>query len=361
MAKEKKLGIAVIGLFMGRNMLYINKHEKSFKCNVRAICDINEERLIQNQQEFNIPFANTNWEEVVEREDIDIVGIFTPNHLHFPMIKKSLEAGKHVICTKPMVVSIEEAKETVNLVRIYKRKFLVGHTRRFVKHHQESKALYDSGKIGKPLFAEASYVHGDIWTVFDRGAWRYKVPQDIIYGGACHPIDHLRWYFGDIDEVFAYGGTSPVDPRYPQDKEMNFLINMKFKSGLMARILVATGIHTPPGGHHSDIMPMEGFSVFGTYGTIVNYHAVYREGGRHDMPRIETHFSRTEAVEDFDGKEYSGHLMSVLKYVKEMEECIVQDKKTSINEVEGAKVISTCSACWESIKTGKPVKVFNEF
>ncbi|MBN1445538.1 MAG: Gfo/Idh/MocA family oxidoreductase [Candidatus Omnitrophica bacterium] len=360
MAQEKKLGISVIGLFMGRNMLYVNRHD-SFRCTVRTICDTIPERLKQNKDEFKIPFASTNWEDVVDRDDIDIVGIFTPDHLHFPMIKKALEAGKHVICTKPMVISIEEAKETVALVRKYKRKFLVGQTRRYVRHHQEAKDLYDSGKIGKPLFAEANYVHGDIWNVLDRGAWRYEVPQDIIYGGACHPIDHLRWYFGDIDEVFAYGATSPVDLRYPQDKEMNFLISLKFKSGLMARVLLATGIHTPPGGHHTDILPMEGFSVFGTYGNIVNYHAVYREEGRHDAPRQEVNFSRTEAVEDFDGKEYSGHLMSVLKYVMEMEECILQDKQPLINEVEGAKVISACSACWESVKTGKAIKVFNEF
>jgi predicted dehydrogenase len=357
---KKDIGIGVIGLFMGRNMLYVNQHE-SFASEVRAICDIQPDRLRENQEEFKVPFATTDWREVVHRKDIDIVGIFSPDHLHFEMIKESLEAGKHIICTKPMVVSLEEAQETVRLVRKYDRKFLVGQTRRFVKHHQEAKKLYDSGKIGNPLFAEANYVHGDIWTVFDRGAWRYEVPQDIIYGGACHPIDHLRWYFGDVNEVFAYGAPSFVDLRHPQDKEMNFLINMKFKSGLMARVLQAVGIHVPPGGHTGDIMPMEGFSVFGTFGTIVNYHAVYREEGRHDAPRQEIQFSRDEAVDDFDGKEYSGHLASVLKYVREMEDCLQNNKTPSINEVEAGKCIAVCSAVWESIHSGKPIKVFNEF
>jgi predicted dehydrogenase len=354
-----KLGIGIIGLFMGRNMLYINKH--NFNSEVRAICDVNPERLKQNKEEFDISFATTEYREILKRKDIDIIGIFTPDHLHMEMIRDSLEAGKHIICTKPMVVSLKEAKETVRLVRKYKKKFLVGQTRRYVEHHQEAKTLYDSGKIGKAMMAEASYVHGDIWTVYDRGAWRYKVPQDAMYGGTCHPIDHLRWYFGDVEEVFAYGVTSPIDLRYPQNKKKNFMILLKFKSGIIARVLQAAGIHTPPGGHTSDIMPMEGFSVFGTYGTIVNYHAVYREGGRHDAPRIEVDFSKEEAKKDFDGKEYSGHLASVLKYVSEMEGCILNDKRPPIDEIEGAKVISTCSACWDSINSGKPVKVFNEF
>lgn len=356
----KSLGIGVIGLFMGRNMLYINRHD-TFASRVTAVCDVQGERLKENQDEFDIPFATTDWREIIARKDVDIVGVFTPDHLHFEILKAALEAGKHVICTKPMVVSLDQAKDTVRLVRKHQRKFLVGQTRRFVTHHLQAKALYDSGKIGTPMFAEASYVHGDFWNVFDRGAWRFEAPQDVVYGGACHPIDHLRWYFGDIDEVFAYGSTSSVDARYPQDREQNFLINLKFTSGLIARVLLAIGHHEQPGGNTSDIMPMEGFGVFGTCGTIMNYHAVYREGGRHDAPRQDIHFSRDDASEDFDGKEYSGHLASVLRYVQEMERCIADDSTPIVNEVEGAKCISACSAVWESIRTGKPAKVYNAF
>lgn len=359
MEEAKKLGIGVIGLFMGRCMLYVNGI-KSYNSEVRAICDIDEERMKKNKEEFNTPYATTDYRELLKRSDIDIVGIFVPDHLHMQIIREALEAGKHVICTKPMVVSLDEAKETVMLVKKYGKKFLTGQTRRFVKHHIEAKNLFDSGKIGKPLFAEASYVHGDMWKVFDRGAWRYLAPQDIMYGGACHPIDHLRWYFGDVDEVFAYGCTSPVDLRYPQDKEMNFLINLKFKNGVIARVLTACGIVEPPYGATGDVMPMEGVSIFGSQGTIANYHARYFEDGDRSREKV-VDFARDEDMDDFDGKEYSGHIASVLKYVKEMEECITFDKKPVINEIEGAKVIAVCSAAWESIKSGRAVKVFNEF
>jgi len=357
---NQKLGIGVIGLSMGRNMLFVNRHA-CLHSQVRAICDINAERLQANREEFHVPFATTDWRELVLRPEVDIVGIFSPDHEHMEMIRLALENGKHVICTKPMVVSLEEAKETVRLVRKHQRVFLVGQTRRFVKHHQDVKAFYDSGKIGRAMFAEASYVHGDMWKVFNRGAWRYEHPQDMIYGGACHPIDHLRWYFGDVDDVHAYGCPSPVDPRYPQNKEINFVINLRFKSGVIARVLTACGIHEQPGGSISDIMPMEGVSIFGTMGTIVNYHAAYREGGRHDAPRQEVDFAKGDVAEDFDGKEYSGHLMSVLKYVQEVEDCILNHRRATVNEIEGAKCIAVCAACWESIKTGQTAKVFNEF
>lgn len=360
--KTKRLGIGVIGLSMGKNMLHINNHPNEFDSQVTAICDIRADLLQWTKDEFSgIKLATKNWQDVVTSKDVNIVGVFSPDHLHFEMVKAALENGKHVICTKPMVISLQEAKDTVNLVRKHNLKFLVGQTRRFVTHHQQVKDFYDSGKIGTALFAEASYVHGDVWTVFDRGAWRFEHPQDIIYGGACHPIDHLRWYFGDVDEVHCYGATSPVDLRYPQDKEINFTINLKFKSGLIARVLTLCGIHIPPGGHSGDIMPMEGVSIFGTKGSIVNYHAVYRENGDHNAPRQEVHFMKDDVKEDFDGKEYSGHRLSVFKYVREMEACIKNNTKPTVNEIEGAKCIAVCSACWESINKKTLVKVFNEF
>lgn len=358
---NEKIGIGVIGLMMGCNMLHVNRHQGSFRSEVRGICDVRRDRIDQCGTEFSVPYATSDWHELIKRDDIHIIGIFSPDHLHMDMIRMALENGKHVICTKPMVVSLAEAKETVSLVRKYKRKFLVGQTRRFVSHHQEVKNFYDSGKIGSAMMAEASYVHGDLWKVLDRGAWRYEHPQDMIYGGACHPIDHLRWYFGDVDEVHTYGCYSPVDLRYPQDKELNFIINLKFKNGVIARVINALGIHEQPGGSISDIMPMEGVSIFGTHGTIVNYHAAYREGGRHDAQRQEVHFAKDDVAEDFDGKAYSGHLMSVLKYVQEMEAAIFDAKPITVNEIEGAKCISTCAACWESIEKKQSVKVFNEF
>ena len=356
-----RLGIGIIGLGMGANMLHVNRHRLRFRSEVRAICDLRKDRLRTYAADFGVPFATNAWRELVLRPEVDIVGIFSPDHEHMEMLRLALENGKHVICTKPMVVSLEEAKETVCLVRKHRRKFLVGQTRRFVKHHQEVKAFYDSGRIGRAMLAEASYVHGDMWKVFDRGAWRFEHPQDFLYGGACHPIDHLRWYFGDVDEVHAYGCTSPVDPRYPPDKEMNFSINLRFKNGVMGRVVTACGIHEQPGGPISDILPVEGVSIFGTQGTIVNYHAAYHEGGRHDVPRQELHFAKDDVKEDFDGKEYSGHLMSVLKYVQEMEDCVLNDKQPTVNEVEGAKCIAVCAACWASIQSGQTAKVFNEF
>ena len=124
-----------------------------------------------------------------------------------------------------MVISLDEAKATVNLVRRTGLKFLVGQTCRFVPRFMAAKELLDSGDLGKLLFVESHYVH-DMRPVFDSTPWRYEAPQDFMYGGACHPIDLLRWVAGDVDEVFCYASESGMDTRYPNGKMDNFLMDL---------------------------------------------------------------------------------------------------------------------------------------
>ena len=64
----------------------------------------------------------------------------------------------------------------------------------------DAKAACDAGEIGDLFMAEAHYVH-DLRPVYLRTPWRTRMPQDLILGGACHPIDLLRWFMGDIEEV----------------------------------------------------------------------------------------------------------------------------------------------------------------
>ena len=332
---DKKIGVGVIGLGMGANMLAINQDPES-SMQVRALCDSDTARLQRLAQEHSIPFTTTDYRELVARPDVDVVGIYSPDHLHLEHIQGAIAFGKHVICTKPMVVSLQEARRVVRLVRTTGLKFLVGHTSRFTPRFMAAKKLYDDGDLGRPLFAEAHYVH-DMRPVMDRTAWRHQDPQDWLYGGACHPIDLLRWFFGDVEEVFVYASCSRMDDRYPAGKHDNFLINLRFRSGVIARILAVFGLVEPS-------LPMLGLSVFGDKGSFVNDQLV--------LDKIEG-----QPVMPLDFKREPGHGREVWRYMRHFEECLRTDQSPLVNEVAGAKVIATAAACWESIHTGLPAKV----
>lgn len=331
----KDIGVGIIGLGMGRNMLAVNSDPAS-QLEVRAICDTNPVLLEEVRTQHHIGFASLHYQELLERPDIQVVGIYSPDHLHFAQIEAAAQAGKHIICTKPMVVSLEQAQQTVEVVRQAGIKFLVGQTCRFMPAFQAAKKLFDDGDLGRPLFAEAHYVH-DMRPVLDRTPWRHQAPQDLLYGGACHPLDLLCWFLGDVEEVFVYASCSGFDARYPADKHDNFLINLRFQSGVIARVLAVFGLVEPP-------LPMLGLGIYGDKGSMINEKVVLDkiEG----KPTLELKFPRE-----------AGHGREVWRYMRHFEECIVQDQRPLIDEVAGAKVIATAAACWASIRTGMPAKV----
>jgi len=331
----KDIGVGVIGLGMGANMLLINDDPTS-RLQVRALCDSDGTRLQRLAAEHGIPHTTSDYRELVARPDVDVVGIYSPDHLHIDHIEAAVAAGKHVICTKPMVVSLAEARRVVQIVRAAGLKFLTGQTSRFKPPFMAAHKLFADGDLGRPLFAEAHYVH-DMRPVMDRTPWRHENPQDWLYGGACHPIDLLRWFFGDVDEVFTYASCSHMDDRYPAGKHDNFLINLRFRSGVIARILAVYGLVEPP-------LPMQGLSIFGDKGSFVDNRLVLDK--IQGQPELGLEFRRE-----------AGHGQEVLRYMRHFEDCLLKDKRPLIDEVAGAKVIATASACWDSIHTGLPAKV----
>ena len=71
-----RLGIGVIGLGMGANMLHVNRHRLRFRAEVRAVCDLREDRLRSYAADFGVPFATGAWRELVLRPDVDVVAFF---------------------------------------------------------------------------------------------------------------------------------------------------------------------------------------------------------------------------------------------------------------------------------------------
>jgi predicted dehydrogenase len=307
---------------------------------VRAICDTDPEKLRAAQARWGVGFATPSFEDLLERDDLQIVAIYTPDHLHAPQIEASLRAGKHVLVTKPMSVSVEEAERAVRLVDETGLKLLLGETNRFKPRFMAAKRLCADGDLGEMVFAEAHYVH-DIRSVYDRTPWRYTPPnlKDILYGSACHPIDLLNWILGDPEELFCYGRRSGTDPRYPQ--EDTFLAVIRYRSGGLARMLCSFGVIEPP-------LPMDSLHVFGTKGTFTDEALVLDK--LTGQPRLSV-----EYPPEVD------HGQEVRRYLKHLEECILDGKKPSPDARDGAKVAAVAAACWESVRTGRAVKVRTDF
>ena len=340
MATFARIGLGVIGVgHIARACLEaVQIPETGFS--LKAICALEPDALARTARQAGGVDITTDYQELIERPDVEAVAIYSPDGHHFPMIEAALLAGKDIVVTKPMVISSVEADRVLDLLDETGRTLVVGETSRYARHCMAARQLVDDGDLGRLVFGETHYVH-DMRPVFDETPWRYLEPKDFPIGSMCHPVALLTWYLGDAEEVFAYGVNSGVDPRYPADTPDTYLVNLRFENGAIGRILGAFGIIEPP-------LPMESLRLFGTKGSLVHDDVVLdRLPG---LPTAKLHFAREQ-----------GHEGQVRRYMEEFARAIRDGVESSSTALDAAKTVAIGEAIKESVATGKPVSVRTDF
>ena len=125
----KTLGLGVIGLGEGSSI--ISAGLSSERWDVVALCDLNEELCRERCAQFGLTKYTTSMDEVLANEAVDVVGIYTPDHLHAEHVIRALRAGKHVVCTKPFLDNLTHAREVLDVSRHSDRLVMVGQSSRF--------------------------------------------------------------------------------------------------------------------------------------------------------------------------------------------------------------------------------------
>jgi predicted dehydrogenase len=347
-----RLGVVGMGPTNMASTLALLADEPDLCYAITAICGLPEEAIRRCAEHFNVPFWTTDYRRLVARDDVDVVCVFSPDALHAEHCIGALEHNKHVVCTKPMVARLDDARTLVRLVRERNVKFLVGQTMRFDRQFLYARQCFDAGELGSLIALESHYVH-DMRPVFKATPWRLAMPQDVMFGGCVHSIDILRAFGGDVRRVHAFAAKGNLTPEYPlQD---NFFINLEFTSGVIGRVAGLYGVVHPP-------MPMYQFGVYGVRGSL-QAELTDNEPGevrvtRDDAPGhapIVTHFDAER-----DSSAY-GHGATVIRYMRHFQDCLDNDREPSPGVLDGAKSVAVGAAAWESIRTGTVVDVFNDF
>ena len=252
------LGLGIIGLGVGKGALLLNQKADS-PIKVRAVADKDPALLKLAHEDYGIGFVTEDYHELLSRSEVDVVGVFTPDHLHAEHASAALEARKHVICTKPMVTTMADCERLVHLVDKTGLKFVAAMTWRHLPKIVAARRAFDEGKLGKVTLIDTGYVH-DIRGVCRITPWRVTAPQDFLFGGGAHAIDCVRWFAGNIDAVHAFALNSGVIPGYPI--EDTWILNFKFVSGALGRVsVICSAVNSPPDAHQRLVL-------YGTKGTL---------------------------------------------------------------------------------------------
>ena len=122
-----------------------------------AIVGRNAEAARRLGEGFSVPVIATDYREVLRDPAIDAVHICTPNAQHFSMAKDSLQAGKHVLCEKPLATSVEEGEELVSLAAKKGLRNCVCHNLRYYPMVQQMRAMREAGDLGEILVVQGTY------------------------------------------------------------------------------------------------------------------------------------------------------------------------------------------------------------
>ena len=335
MSEKKPLRVAIIGISPGMGKLHLEA-VLEHGAEVRAVCDTNPETLKTVCDELGIPeerrFAD--YHAFLNDPELDAVIVATPDQVHREISTAFLDAGKHVMCEKPLALNREDMEAIVACARKHpQQKFMVGQICRFTPAFVKAKEIIDAGTIGELYYVESEYAHDYAKLLH---AWRKDPNRHGVVGGGCHAVDLLRWYAGDPLEVFAYGAHKLLPEVSYDDATISVL---KFPNGIIGKVFVSTGCKRP--------YTMR-TQLFGTKGTILcdntSDHMTLYVVDKDGVDLAEPQTIPIEIKNHNAGLEFEVFAKTIEK-----------DEPVAMDGVQGAKTIACCLAIVESAKTGKPV------
>src|SRR5258708_7149223 len=112
-----KLRVGVLGAGAWARAGAVPGWQREEGCEVVAICDVERERAEACASELGIREASDDWQQLVGRSDIDVIDIVTPSHTHYELACAALEAGKHVLCEKPVAYDFRQTRAAAEIAR----------------------------------------------------------------------------------------------------------------------------------------------------------------------------------------------------------------------------------------------------
>ncbi|MBN1917017.1 MAG: Gfo/Idh/MocA family oxidoreductase [Verrucomicrobia bacterium] len=354
---EEKVRVAVIGAGMGTSHIR-GFLKRTDKISVVAAADLEEERTAKIARMCRdagapAPKLFTDYRKMLELDEIEIVVIATPNHLHAPMAVACLEAGKHIIIEKPPSNTLAGAQQILDAVRKTGGRCMIGVNNRFRTEIGRLKAIIERGDFGDVYFAKTGWMRRHGIPIGSGSGW--FVDKERAGGGplidiGVHVLDLTWWLMGCPKPVAVTGAT--YDPFIREIKEAKASVEdfaagfIRFANGASIFVEVSWAGHTDRERGYStlfgtgagvdiDLMPMDGGRVFSIHTT--------RDGDWLDV-----------TMPQYDQVDWQPVLADQLLYFAE---CVRGGKPNMANIDEGLDVMRMLSGLYESAEKGKEVRL----
>lgn len=328
-------------------MSFAHLHAEGYIGNLRNIpnvefvgfSDTNDERGQHFSEVFDAKWFNSH--EDLLKEGVDGVVICSENARHRKLVEMAAEAGVHILCEKPIEVTLDDAKAMRDVCEKNNVKFMTAFPVRFSPASQEVKATIDRGDLGR-IYAINGINHSEIPR--EHRAW---FAQKALAGGGAvmdhtvHLVDVYRWFFGcDVVEVYA-----EIDNLfYPDEVDVDTagIVTLTMENGVFATVDCSWSRPTfySRWGHFK--MDIVGENGFITMDNMAQYLNVYSK----HMPRNPTWINY-----GIDTNQ---------RMINEFVAAIREDREPSVTWRDGYEAVRVALACFQSAETGEPVKLEKE-
>ncbi len=348
-----KLKIGIIGCGMITKERHAPEYYANENCKVVGFFD----KDIQRAQAMAEKYGGVVCDSVDEllSMDLDAVSVCVANAMHAEIAIKALNAGKHVLCEKPMAVTLEQCEAMVEAAEKNQKILMIGHNQRFAAAHQEARRLIQDGAIGKVLSFETKFGHGgpEFWTktpdtwFFHKSQAAFGVMADL----GIHKTDLIHYLLGEpIVKVQAIMNT--LDKRYPDgtliDVDDNSFCFYQTESGVTGIMHVSWTFY---GNEKNSTV------IYGTKGVLRCYddetNALIwerKDGGivRFDLGYISKNSDATLGIHNNTG------------VIDEFVDSILNQREPLTSARESLKAMRVIFAALESARTGEKITVQQE-
>jgi UDP-N-acetyl-2-amino-2-deoxyglucuronate dehydrogenase len=319
-----------------------------------AIADIDESRLQKAADQYSIPFAAGDYRSLLDRNDIDVISVCTPPALHERVVVDALEAGKFVICEKPLAHTLESADRIITVAKKHPGKLSTVYQFRYLPEVKRTLWLRDHGRLGKLLFgrfhrfakfeapprpakdgkpAKPAKKRSPWW-----GQWQIA-GGGVVMTQLIHEIDLMQHLFGKATEVTATMETL----REAIESEDTCTATVRFEN---SALVSCQGTMTAQRSSH-------GFDVIGDRASVHSPWALeslnkdWRDESVHTV--LETHpLAETPANRHATDSAHTPYMADVIA-------AIIEGRSLPIGPEDARASLEICTAIYASALSGRPV------
>lgn len=309
-----------------------------------AITSRSEQSVARARAEQPSAVVYSSYHEMLNREQLDLVSIVLPSHLHFDVTRDVLESGRHVLLEKPMALTLQHCSRLRELAKDRGKILAIGHELRMSSLWGKVKQLIDQGAVGEPLYGLI-----ELWRrPYRLGAdgWRYDISRvgNWILEEPIHFFDLARWYFQRVGEpvsVFAAASAKRTD--HPELHD-NFSAIVRFPGDRYAVIS-----QTLAGWEHHQTAKITGTdgALWATWSGSVD---------RTFEPTFSLKVQRGETLEEIKIDKPAGEVYELVDEFAAIVRAIRDGTPVPCDAKDGWWSTAMCLKAEESLETGEPVR-----